>query len=172
MKTKQWEQTTLYGGLNNSIYSLLLLQTQKVVKIQFLSWITHVYGWFIFLLQSLNIPFFSINMWFHTKFWYINVSYMMTEVTEPWGLLSVYSVEVNCFALEIFECKKKCMLLESLQPPHQNYTSFPHTQMDKIKLKRQLIFTSPTLNNAKYLILEVKQVMVSLLLLNLDFFCK
>lgn len=61
------------------------------------------------------------------------------------------------------------MLLESLQPPHQNYTSFLHTQMDKIKLKRQLIFTSPTLNNAKYLILEVKQVMVSLLFLNLDF---
>lgn len=149
-------------------YSLLLYQIQ-VDKIQFLSWITHVYGWFIFLLQSLNIPFFSINMWFHTKFWYINVSYMMTE---PLGLLWVYSVEVNCFALEIFECKKKCMLLESLQPPHQNYTSFLHTQMDKIKLKRQLIFTSPTLNNAKYLILEVKQVMVSLLLLNLDFFCK
>lgn len=52
-------------------------------------------------------------------------------MTEPLGLLSVYSVEVNCFALEIFECKKKRMLLESLQPPHQNYTSFLHTQMDK-----------------------------------------
>lgn len=31
------------------------------------------------------------------------------------GLLLVYLVEVNCFnVLEIFECKKKCMFLESL----------------------------------------------------------
>lgn len=132
--TKQSENKTM--RTNNSLWWPQQLHIQSTFvpnsgwqnPISFLNY-TCIYGWFIFLLQSLNIPFFSIiGMWFHTKFWYINVSYMMTE---PLGLLWVYSVEVNCFALEIFECKKKCMLLQSLKPPHQNYTSFLHTQMDK-----------------------------------------
>lgn len=94
--------------------------------------------WMIHFLFEVTYSLFQhISKWFHTSFDILNVSYMMTESL---GLLSVYSVEVNCF--RDLKHKKKCIFLESLQPPHQNHTSSFH-ENEYIKLQRQLSLLQP-----------------------------